>query len=204
MSSANKQMEAKGSPFRYVARDSTSMQLTLMPLPAGPSKAVPELAQQVMDSIGKEEAKAGRGSALLEEVRHLQDGREVWVLQSLSGGVAYVYNPDGQFESLVNKSMCDLEAVAALDHDGDVNRPLQKAPGAHDNGMGDMLRHDAERLKILVERHLLYTGSKRARMILDNWDVELAKFVKVMPKDYRGALVQMETERLAAATVAAE
>jgi hypothetical protein len=43
-----------------------------------------------MDSIGKEEAKAGRGSALLEEVRHLQDGREVWVLQSLSGGVAYV------------------------------------------------------------------------------------------------------------------
>ena len=90
VSSANKQMEAKGSPFRYVARDSTSMQLTLMPLPAGPSKAVPELAQQVMDSIGKEEAKAGRGSALLEEVRHLQDGREVWVLQSLSGGVAYV------------------------------------------------------------------------------------------------------------------
>ena len=90
VSSANKQMEAKGSPFRYVARDSASMQLTLMPLPAGPSKAVPELAQQVMDSIGKEEAKAGRGSALLEEVRHLQDGREVWVLQSLSGGVAYV------------------------------------------------------------------------------------------------------------------
>ena len=41
-------------------------------------------------------------------------------------------------------------------------------------------------------------------MILDNWDVELTKFVKVMPKDYRGALVQMETERLAAATVAAE
>jgi len=90
VSSANKQMEAKGSPFRYVARDSSSMQLTLMPLPAGPSKAVPELAQQVMDSISREEAKAGRGTALLEEVRHLQDGREVWVLQSLSGGVAYV------------------------------------------------------------------------------------------------------------------
>jgi glutamate synthase (NADPH/NADH) large chain len=122
----------------------------------------------------------------------------------MSGGVAYVYNPDGQFESLVNKSMCDLEAVTALDYDGDTTRPFQKAPGAHDNGMGDMLRYDAERLKILVERHLLYTGSKRARMILDNWDVELTKFVKVMPKDYRGALVQMETERLAAATVAAE
>lgn len=122
----------------------------------------------------------------------------------MSGGVAYVYNPDGQFESLVNTSMCDLEAVAAINYDEDIRKPFQKAPGAHDNGMGDMLRYDAERLKILVERHLLYTGSNRARMILDNWDVELTKFVKVMPKDYRGALVQMETERLAAATVAAE
>ena len=70
--------------------------------------------------------------------------------------------------------------------------------------MGDMLRFDAERLKILVERHLLYTDSKRAREILDNWDVAVTKFVKVMPQDYRGALVRMETERQAAATVAAE
>jgi glutamate synthase domain-containing protein 3 len=37
-------------------------------------------------------------------------------------------------------------------------------------GMGDMLRHDAERLRVLLERHLLHTGSKRARAILDDWD----------------------------------
>ena len=39
--------------------------------------------------------------------------------------------------------------------------------------MGDMLRFDAERLRILVERHLLYTGSARAAQLLDNWDEAL-------------------------------
>ena len=50
-----------------------------------------------------------------------------------------------------------------------------------DPGMGDLLRFDAERLRILVERHLLHTGSARARQILDNWDASIARFVKVMP-----------------------
>ena len=50
--------------------------------------------------------------------------------------------------------------------------------------MGDMLRHDAERLRILVERHKLHTGSKRAAALLDDWDTRSAKFVKVMPRDY--------------------
>jgi len=72
------------------------------------------------------------------------------------------------------------------------------------NGMGDMLRFDAERLRILIERHLLYTGSERAREILDNWEASLPAFMKVMPKDYRRALTDMAAERLAAAAVAAE
>ena len=70
--------------------------------------------------------------------------------------------------------------------------------------MGDMLRHDEERLRILIERHLLRTDSARARMLLENWDVCLGRFVKVMPKDYRGALSDMEAERNVAKTVAAE
>ena len=49
----------------------------------------------------------------------------------------------------------------------DDRAPLQRAPGSHDSGMGDMLRYDVERLRILVERHLLYTGSARAREILE-------------------------------------
>ena len=122
----------------------------------------------------------------------------------MSGGVAYVYDPDGAFKTLCNTSMCDLDSVTATSLADDPRRPRQKSLGTHDSGMGDMLRFDAERLKILVERHLLYTDSKRAREILDNWDVAVTKFVKVMPQDYRGALVRMETERQAAATVAAE
>jgi glutamate synthase (NADPH/NADH) large chain len=122
----------------------------------------------------------------------------------MSGGIAYVYDPAGDFAGRCNAAMVDLEKVEATDLPDDLRRPRQKAPGAHDNGMGDMLRFDAERLRIMVERHLLHTDSARARLILDNWDVEVAKFVKVMPKDYRSALTQMETERQAAATVAAE
>ena len=87
---ANKQMEMKGSPFRYRAVDDSSMTLTLMPLPVGPTRAVPALAQQAMDSITQQESRKGRMVANLEEVRHLQDGREVWVLKSLGEGVAYI------------------------------------------------------------------------------------------------------------------
>jgi len=65
--------------------------------------------------------------------------------------------------------------------------------------MGDMLRFDAERLLILVERHLLYTGSARARELLENWDEALKAFVKVMPTDYRRALLELKAARPVAA-----
>ena len=67
-----------------------------------------------------------------------------------------------------------------------------------------MLRHDAERLRVLLERHHLHTGSRRARDLLDDWEATLGKFVKVMPRDYRNALKLLEAERLEAASVAAE
>ena len=44
----------------------------------------------------------------------------------------------------------------------------------------------------------------RARALLENWDAALGQFVKVMPKDYRRALLDLEAERNAAKTVAAE
>ena len=78
------------------------------------------------------------------------------------------------------------------------------AASVHDFGMGDMLRHDAERLRILVERHHLHTASKRARALLDDWGNALGHFVKVMPRDYARALTQLETERREAEMVAAE
>jgi glutamate synthase (NADPH) large chain len=65
-----------------------------------------------------------------------------------------------------------------------------------------MLRHDAERLKILLQRHQLHTGSEQAKGLLDDWGNALGRFVKVMPRDYRRALQQLEAERLAAAVAA--
>jgi glutamate synthase (NADPH/NADH) large chain len=121
----------------------------------------------------------------------------------MSGGVAYVYDPDGNFERLCNTAMVRLEKIApAGSSEGDA--PRQKSPSVEDSGMGDMLRFDAERLRILVERHFLYTQSARARLLLENWDAALAKFVKVMPTDYARALSDLKNERGGAKAVAAE
>jgi len=123
----------------------------------------------------------------------------------MSGGVAYVFDEDGVFDKLANTAMVDLEAISPeRDEDEGTGRPQQRTNGVSDPGMGDMLRHDAERLRILLERHHLHTGSRRARALLDDWDASLGKFVKVMPRDYAKALRQMEAERLEAASVAAE
>jgi glutamate synthase (NADPH/NADH) large chain len=102
--------------------------------------------------------------------------------------------------------MVDLEAIApatAPSAGDEAHRPVQRAPSVENNGMGDMLRFDAERLRILVERHQLYTGSKRAAELLADWDRALASFVKVMPTDYRRALLDLQAQR-EAAPVAAE
>ena len=70
--------------------------------------------------------------------------------------------------------------------------------------MGDPLRFDAARLRILIERHHLFTGSARARMLLEDWERALAAFVKVTPKDYRRALLEMKAESEATQMAAAE
>ena len=123
----------------------------------------------------------------------------------MSGGIAYVYDPDGRFKKLCNTAMVELETIAPASGPADDSmRPRQRATSVHDAGMGDMLRFDAERLRILIERHQLYTGSARARAILENWNAALPQFVKVMPADYRRALLDLRAERGAAKVVAAE
>jgi glutamate synthase (NADPH/NADH) large chain len=117
----------------------------------------------------------------------------------MSGGIAYVYDPDRGFTSLCNPSMVAIAPVdASLAAEGDPEAPAQRSVSVEDPGMGDVLRFDAERLKILIERHLLHTGSARARAILDNWDEEVPRFVKVTPTDYRRALMDLRAERNAA------
>jgi glutamate synthase (NADPH/NADH) large chain len=123
----------------------------------------------------------------------------------MSGGVAYVYDVKGEFRSLCNPAMVDLELVELGEAaPGEPGRPRQRAVSVEDAGMGDLLRFDAERLRILVERHHLFTGSQRAAALLDDWEAALVRFVKVMPKDYRRALLDQQRERGAAEAAAAE
>ena len=112
----------------------------------------------------------------------------------MSGGAAYIYDPDSLFETRCNVSMVDLEPIrpSAKAEQDDPGRPLHQSIDVNDSGMGDMLRFDDERLRILLERHRLLTGSARAHELLRNWESARRKFVKVMPKDYRSALIEMQ------------
>ncbi len=127
----------------------------------------------------------------------------------MSGGIAYVYDPEGKFGTRVNHAQVELGPVSG-EADTDegteegTGRPVQRGSSVRDFGMGDMLRHDAERLRILIERHQLHTGSAVAGELLADWDAALGRFVKVMPTDYKNALQAMAAEREEAASVAAE
>ncbi|RFB78742.1 glutamate synthase large subunit [Methylovirgula sp. 4M-Z18] len=111
----------------------------------------------------------------------------------MSGGIAYVLDEDNTFAKRCNLSMVDLEPVEAEEelnlrihhHGGDL-----EGHGRVDVG-GDMSRHDAERLHQLITNHAHYTGSERAKTILNHWNEYLPKFRKVMPVEYRRALAEL-------------
>jgi glutamate synthase (NADPH/NADH) large chain len=104
----------------------------------------------------------------------------------MSGGVAYVYDEDGHFGRRCNTSMVSLEKVLA--------REEQQGPAA---GMHRETPDEAL-LKKLVEEHHRWTGSLRAREILDNWGASRGRFVKVLPHEYKRVLLA-RAERAAAA-----
>jgi glutamate synthase (NADPH/NADH) large chain len=120
----------------------------------------------------------------------------------MSGGIAYVLDEDGSFEQRCNMAMVDLEPIAAEE---DRNSRFSHQTGdLHGHGLvdvqRDMTKYDAVRLRQLVENHGHYTGSARARHILDNWEAYLPKFVKVMPVEYRKALEAMARAQAADTT----
>ncbi|MCI0652983.1 MAG: glutamate synthase-related protein, partial [Methylococcaceae bacterium] len=113
----------------------------------------------------------------------------------MSGGIAYVLDDKGDFEQRCNLAMVDLEPI--LEEDTAIEDLDHQGGDLESHGfvelMHDMTRNDEQRLKKLIENHLHYTGSRRARRILENWTETLPKFVKVMPVDYRRALEQMQS-----------
>jgi glutamate synthase (NADPH) large chain len=114
----------------------------------------------------------------------------------MSGGIAYVLDESADFESRCNMSMVDLEPV---EKEEDLNQRLNHQGGdlaghGRVDIMTDMTRFDAERLRQLIANHLQYTGSSRAKAILDDWENFKPKFRKVMPVEYRRALAELMTQ----------
>src|SRR4030095_2118881 len=85
----------------------------------------------------------------------------------MSGGIAYVWNPHGEFAGRCNTEMVELESLA------------------EDEDILD--------LKKSIENHFKFTGSTVAKDILHDWAGSLRKFVKVMPTDYKRVLEARKT-----------
>ena len=93
----------------------------------------------------------------------------------MSGGVAFVHDPEADFHIRFNDGMADLEDLAEPE--------------------------DIDLLHGMLVEHLERTGSGPAQRLLDNWQASIREFRKVMPRDYRRVL-QERAERAAAELVA--
>ena len=85
----------------------------------------------------------------------------------MSGGIAYVWNPAGDFHDLCNPEMVEIERMEC--------------------------ESDLAEVRGLIERHLACTGSTVARAVLADWRRSVAQFVKIMPVDYKRVLEQRKT-----------
>jgi glutamate synthase (NADPH/NADH) large chain len=106
----------------------------------------------------------------------------------MSGGIAYVYDPDGDFVQRCNTSMVALETVL----------PSQQQQERIEEAIWHLGETDEFILRELIEKHFRYTGSFRAKDILHNWPAMRAKFVKVFPHEYKRALKQLAEAQLKA------
>ncbi|RJS98085.1 glutamate synthase large subunit [Halococcus sp. IIIV-5B] len=84
----------------------------------------------------------------------------------MSGGVAYVLDPDDEFDAKVNHGMVSTSR--------------------------DLDRKDEAMLRRLVENHVAYTDSERGAAVLDDWEDVKTQFVKVMPDAYADAIAERE------------
>jgi glutamate synthase (NADPH/NADH) large chain len=109
----------------------------------------------------------------------------------MSGGIAYVYDPEGSFEHRCNPDMVALERVLPESEQAAVESELVAAGKGRARHLG---RADDAILRELVERHHRLTGSTLARALLDDWDGARAKFVKVFPAEYRRALGELHAK----------
>ncbi len=117
----------------------------------------------------------------------------------MSGGIAYVYDPDGEFAKKCNMAMVTLDSVLpSTDQEAKIDRAIWHSTSRNGEGQTDEVI-----LKTLIERHFKYTGSTRARNLLDDWSNSRSKFVKVFPTEYKRALGELSAARQAKDKIAA-
>jgi len=107
----------------------------------------------------------------------------------MSGGIAYVYDEDGQFAKRCNTAMVTMEKVLTT-----AEQNVAMSVGLWHRGQSDEAQ-----LRKLLEEHNRWTGSKRARELLDNWESSRLKFVKVFPLEYKRALGELHARKEAQA-----
>jgi glutamate synthase (NADPH) large chain len=98
----------------------------------------------------------------------------------MSGGIAYVYDEDGMFDKRCNHSMVSLEKV----------QPADKVSSLAGEHLGQA---DETTLLDLLNKHVAYTGSERAKMMVADWNTYRGKFVKVLPNEYKRVLTERAT-----------
>jgi glutamate synthase domain-containing protein 2/glutamate synthase domain-containing protein 1/glutamate synthase domain-containing protein 3 len=110
----------------------------------------------------------------------------------MSGGVAYVYDEDGKFAERCNTAMVALEKILPVDEQA---KSIERAVWHKGEADETLLRQ-------MIEAHHKWTGSLRAREILDHWADSRARFVKVFPNEYKRALGEIHAKSEAGATIA--
>jgi glutamate synthase (NADPH) large chain len=117
----------------------------------------------------------------------------------MSGGIAYVYDPDGDFAHKCNMAMVALDPVlSSADQEAKIDRSIW-----HSTVRGGESQTDEAILKGLLERHFKHTGSTRARNLLDDWANARGKFLKVFPTEYKRALGELHAAAQAKEKIAA-
>ena len=102
----------------------------------------------------------------------------------MSGGLAYVYDKDQDFEDNCNLSLIDLSHLKKK------TKNIRKHV-SFEYLKNNMLDFHEERILFLLKRHLKFTKSSVAKKLLNNWGKERRNFRTVFPKDYRVALENM-------------
>lgn len=109
----------------------------------------------------------------------------------MSGGLAYVYDVNGDFAKKCNMEMVKLEPVlSAVDQQANIDLSIW-----HSEQRGGKAEADEVILKRLIERHAQYTGSVRANQLLKDWANSRSKFIKVFPDEYKRALGELNSSR---------